>query len=202
MFRRFQIAFVLALITIGSAAVSAQELAVELNPAQTRVDFTLGDVLHTVHGDFQLKSGFLRLDEQNGAASGQLTVDATSGESGSKGRDRKMHQQVLESARFPDIIFQPQRVVGHVATSGDSQLQIDGLMIMHGQTHEIVATGPVHINGNEVSADLHFVVPYPQWGMKNPSTLFLRVSNDVEITVHAVGRLTATTTARTSAPPR
>jgi hypothetical protein len=31
-------------------------------------------------------------------------------------------------------------------------------------------------------------VPYVQWGMKNPSTLFLRVSNKVEISIHTVAR--------------
>jgi hypothetical protein len=28
-----------------------------------------------------------------------------------------------------------------------------------------------------------------EWGLKNPSTLFLRVGNKVDITIEAVGRL-------------
>jgi hypothetical protein len=61
----------------------------------------------------------------------------------------------------------------------------------------------VQIDGDQVSADLRFVVPYEQWGMKNPSVLFLRVSNKVEITVHAVGRLmpvAASSAAQSGAP--
>ncbi len=191
MLRRYQIVVTACIMAVvGFAATSfAQELAFELDPAQSHVDFILADVVHTVHGDFHLKNGFLRFDAQNGGASGQLTVDATTGESGSKGRDRKMHQQVLESAKFPDITFQPQHVVGKIADAGASQMEIQGLMTMHGQTHAMTATGPVQINGEHVSADLRFVVPYQQWGMKNPSMLFLRVSDKVEITVHAVGRL-------------
>ncbi len=191
MLRRYQIvvtACIMAVVGCTTASV-AQEMAVQLDPVLSHVDFVLGDVLHTVHGDFHLKDGFLRFDAQNGAASGQLTVDATTGESGSKGRDRKMHQQVLESAKYPDITFQPQRVIGKVPGQSTSQMELVGLMTMHGQTHAMTATGPVQINGDQVSADLRFVVPYQQWGMKNPSTLFLRVSDTVEITIHAVGRL-------------
>ncbi|MGA1998588.1 MAG: YceI family protein [Terriglobales bacterium] len=191
MLRRYQIVVAACIMAVaGFAATSvAQELAFELDPAQSHVDFLLADVVHTVHGDFHLKNGFLRFDAQNGGASGQLTVDATTGESGSKGRDRKMHQQVLESATYPDITFQPQHVIGKIPGAGASQLEIQGLMTMHGQTHAMTATGAVQINGDQVSADLRFVVPYQQWGMKNPSVLLLRVSDKVEITVHAVGRL-------------
>ena len=91
MLRRYQIVVAACIMAVsGFAAASfAQEMAFELDPAQSRVDFILADVVHTVHGDFHLKNGFLRFDAQNGAASGQLTVDATTGESGSKGRDRK-----------------------------------------------------------------------------------------------------------------
>jgi polyisoprenoid-binding protein YceI len=191
MLRRYQIVVTACIMTVlGFAATSvAQEMVVQLDPVLSHVDFVLGDVLHTVHGDFHLKDGFLRFDAQNGAASGQLTVDATTGESGSKGRDRKMHQQVLESAKYPDITFQPQRVIGTLPGPSASQMELVGLMTMHGQTHAMSASGPVQIHGDQVSADLRFLVLYAQWGMKNPSALFLRVSDKVEITVHAVGRL-------------
>ncbi len=165
-------------------------MTVQVDPARSRVDFTVDALAHTVHGDFQFKSGSLRFDPQTGAASGELDVSATSGESGNNGRDHKMHKQVLESATFPDIVFQPQRVIGAVPTLGGAgQVQIEGLMTMHGQSHPLTASGPVQINGGDISAELHFIVPYEQWGMKNPSTLFLRVSDKVEVTVHVAGHL-------------
>lgn len=181
-----------------AAPACSQQMAVELDPAHSRVDFTLDAVMHTVHGDFHLKNGTLVFDRQNGAASGQLTVDATSGESGNQGRDRKMHKVVLESAKYPDIVFQPQHVIGKLPAAGATQVQIEGVMSIHGQAHPVMAKGPVQVDGERVSAELHFIVPYQQWGMKNPSTLFLRVSDKVEITVHAVGRL-STAAASTAA---
>src|SRR5947209_3291321 len=84
-------------------AAVAQEMQFQLDPAQSKVDFVLGDVLHTVHGTFNLKPSTIYFDPQNGTASGGFVVDATSGNSGSKGRDKKMHKEILESAKYPDI---------------------------------------------------------------------------------------------------
>ena len=49
----------LAVFAFSAAAqnVAAQAAAFQLDPAQTSVKFTLGDVLHTVQGTFQLKHG-------------------------------------------------------------------------------------------------------------------------------------------------
>ena len=35
----------------------------------------------------------------------------------------------------------------------------------------------------------NFVIPYVQWGMKNPSNFLLKVNDKVEIRVQAVGRI-------------
>jgi len=40
-------------------------------------------------------------------------------------------------------------------------------------------------NGLDVTA--HFVIPYVQWGRKNPSVLFLRVGDQVNNNVQARG---------------
>ena len=86
---------------------AAQQIAVNLDPAQTKIQWTLGDVLHTVHGTFKMRSGSVTFDPKSGAASGEIIVDATSGESGNHSRDQKMHKEVLESRRYPEIIFFP-----------------------------------------------------------------------------------------------
>jgi polyisoprenoid-binding protein YceI len=70
---------------------------VNLDPAQMKIDFTLGDALHTVRGAYKLKRGQIRFDPITGKANGAVIVDATSGESGNKSRDKKMHKEDLES---------------------------------------------------------------------------------------------------------
>ena len=167
----------------------AQELFLVLDPAQTRIDFTLGDVLHTVHGAFKLKHGAVHVDPATGAATGLVVVDATSGDSGNGGRDRKMHKDILESQKYPEIAITPVRIQGQLAREGASQIELQGLFKIHGTEHEITMKVAVQIEGDRLTAVIQFVVPYAQWGMKNPSTFIFRVSDKVDIDIHAAGRL-------------
>src|ERR1700726_2362031 len=61
-----------------SPALCAQELTLELDPANTKVEFTLSDVLHTVHGTFVLKSGLIHFNPSSGSPSGLVVVDVKS----------------------------------------------------------------------------------------------------------------------------
>ena len=180
---------VILLVVSISTGASAAEKTFVADPAQSNVEFTLGDVLHTVHGSFKLKSAKLTFDDQTGIANGELIVNAASGDSGSKARDNKMKKEILETQKYPDIVFTPQHLKGTVADKGKSQVELDGIMMLHGQPHAMVLSVPVDINSDNASADVHFTVPYVQWGLKNPSTFILRVNDKVEIVVHAVGRV-------------
>jgi polyisoprenoid-binding protein YceI len=175
----------LALVIAGAA--SAQETVLQIDAAHTKVEFTLGDVLHTVHGTFALKRADLRFDS-SGKAAGELVVDAASGQSGSEARDRRMHANVLESGRYPEIVFRPDRVEGKVASQGPSQVRLRGMFEIHGQAHEVALPFEVDAAGGEFAVTGTFPVPYVKWGMKNPSTLFLRVNDTVQITIHTVAR--------------
>jgi polyisoprenoid-binding protein YceI len=147
----------------------------------------LGDALHTVRGTFHLKQGFLHLDSTTGKMSGAIVVDAKSGESGGAMRDRKMHREVLESDRYPDIIFRPDQVEGSVALPGKSSVLVHGLFRIHGSDHEVTVPAQVEMSADHWTAMIHFTIPYARWGMKNPSTLFLRVNDSVEIDIRAAG---------------
>lgn len=168
----------------------AQESTFELDPAKTQIEFVLPTTLHTVHGTFHVKSGTVHFNPSTGAAGGLILVDATSGESGSDGRDRRMHREILESDKFPDITFVPTKVTGQLASQGDSTLQIEGTFRLHGNDHPINVAIPVHISGGTVTANYHFVVPYVDWGLKNPSKFMLRVNDKVDVNVQATGHLT------------
>jgi polyisoprenoid-binding protein YceI len=178
------------------AALQAQETTFELDPAKTTVEFTLGATLHAVHGTFQAKSGTIRFNPASGEASGRFVIEATSGNSDNESRDHKMHEVVLESAKYAEIVFTPTRVTGTVAAQGDSSVQVQGMLRIHGADHEITLSVPIHVSGNEVTATTHFVVPYVAWGLKNPSTFVLRVSKEVEIEASASGRFVSRTTSR------
>jgi polyisoprenoid-binding protein YceI len=180
----------LAFLAIGALAVAAQDATFHLDPQHTTINFTLGDVLHTVHGTFLLKQGALQLSPVSGKLSGEIVVDAKSGESGSGMRDRKMHKEVLESDLYPNITFRPDRIDGDVTSQTKSAVHVHGIFSIHGTDHEITVPAEVQMAPGYWAATLHFAVPYAKWGMKNPSTMFLRVNESVDIDLATSGSVT------------
>ena len=170
----------------GSAVV--QILSLDFDPGQTKVEYKLGATLHNVEGTFALKRGHISYDPDTGKASGEIVVDATSGQSGNESRDRNMHRTVLESERYPEIVFRPDRVEGTIA-QGRSQVQLHGTFTIHGAGHEMTVPVEVESGDGRFAATAHFQIPYVKWGMKSPSTFLLRVSDKVDLTVHAVPRV-------------
>jgi polyisoprenoid-binding protein YceI len=142
-----------------------------------------------VHGSFRLKRGSLGFEPTSGKLSGEIVVDAGSGQSGSGMRDHKMNKEVLESSQYPEIVFRPDRIDGAVASQGKSSVKVHGLFSIHGVDHEITVPAEVEMAADHWTAAVHFTVPYAKWGMRNPSTLFLRVNDSVEIDLTATGNV-------------
>jgi len=171
-----------------SGLMWAQPVKLHVEPAQTEVNYLLGATLHSVHGTFHLKRGEFTFDPATGKATGELVVDATTGNSGNESRDKRMHESILETAKYPDIVFRPDRVDGKVAAAGHSDVQLHGVFTLRGTDHEMMVPLRVDASGGGYQALAKFTVPYVKWGVKNPSTLLLRVSDKVEITVKTTAR--------------
>lgn len=179
----------LLFLLLCALPLAAAESIIELDPARTTINFTLADVLHTVHGSFKLKHGSIMFDTSTGKASGEIVVDVASGNSGSGTRDKRMHKEILESGRYPEAVFSADRVHGDLATRGASELDVHGIFQIHGVSHEMTLHFRAEANGGEVASSTGFTIPYVQWGMKNPSNFLLRVSDKVEMNIQAVGRM-------------
>jgi polyisoprenoid-binding protein YceI len=175
-----------------SAAVNAQQsrgLDITFDPASTSIHWTLGAVLHTVHGTFRLKSGVVHLDPRTGEMTGLLVVDATSGESGNSARDQKMHRSILESSKYETITFRPLHLNGTFQPNQAQTLTVDGVLNLHGMDHPLQLTVNLRPNSNAISVATHFDVPYVQWGLKDPSTFVLRVSKNVSVDIEATAQI-------------
>jgi polyisoprenoid-binding protein YceI len=192
--RRSSLPFLLAVFAglatlILEPASRAQESIVRIDPAQAKIEFSLDGNFHTVHGKFALKSSTIRFDPSSGKISGAIVVDATSGDSGNSGRDKKMHRDILESAKFPEIVFTPMKMTGALAAEGTSKVEVSGQFRLHGQDHDVTLPIEVKADGKEVQITTHIEIPYVQWGLKNPSNFLLRVSDKVAIEIEATGRV-------------
>ena len=172
----------------------AQETVVTLDPAATKIDITLGATLHIVHGVFKLKSGEIHFDPATGKAGGSIVVDATSGNTDNGSRDKKMHSEVLESATFSEIVFTPARVEGSLkevlAGQGTSQVEVSGVFRLHGQDHDMTLTiSAAPTASGQIQATSKFSIPFVKWGLKDPSTFMLHVSNSVDVEIQTTGRI-------------
>ncbi len=167
----------------------ASEIVLGLDPAQSKVHWTLGSTVHTVHGSFAFKKGTVQLDTSTGKASGEIVVDATSGNSGNDGRDKKMHKEVLESGRYAEVIFRPDRVEGKITPQGIFTVQVHGLFVLHGSEHELTVPVQAEFAGDHWTGSAKFNVPFIDWGLKNPSNFFLKVNHAVEIDLELKGSL-------------
>jgi len=167
----------------------ASEIVLGIDPAKSKVYWTLGSTVHTVHGSFAFKKGNLRLDTSTGKASGEIIVDAASGNSGNDGRDKKMHKEVLESGQHTEIIFRPDRVEGKITPQGESNVQVHGILVLHASDHELTVPVQAEITGDHWTGSAKFNVPFIDWGLKNPGNFFLKVNHAVEIELELQGSL-------------
>lgn len=183
-----------ALLPGTAVPAAAEPLTLTLDLEESVVRFTLGATLHTVRGSFRIESGELTFDPATGEVSGRVVMDATSGNTGNRKRDRDMHVKVLESEQYPDVVFLATRFEGVFQPAGESEVTLHGTVRIHGSEHEIAIPATVEVEttddgGRRLKATGTFVVPYVEWGMENPSKFLLRVDKTVEVTIQAEGRI-------------
>ncbi len=179
--------FLLLLSQGPSRAAEEQRLA--LDPAATKISFTLGATFHTVEGIVGLAHGELRFDPAGGAASGEIVVDARSAQTGNSSRDANMHRDVLESERFPTIVFRAQGLELLSRSDANAQVRLRGTLDLHGQSHPFELPATLTARGDRLGIAASFRVPYVDWGMRDESRFLLRVDRFVDVTVSAEGML-------------
>ncbi len=178
-----------ALVVLLAPDAMAQQQTFVANPDTSEVKMTLKTTHEVVNGSFHIQSGSLEFDRGTGKMSGSVVVLAGSGKTGNGSRDKKMHKDILEVEQHATVSFEPESYAGAIAPSGDSTIQVTGILTLLGTPHEITIPILVRIEGTTATAKAHFVVPYIQWGLKDPSFLFWKADKDVAIDIFLPGRL-------------
>ena len=180
---------VFALAGVLAPAAFAQHQAFVVDPDASEVKMTLKTTHELVSGTFHIQSGSISFDRSTPEMSGSMVVLAGSGKTGNGSRDKKMNKDILEIQQHATISFEPKSYTGSIAPSGDSTLKVAGLFTLLGTPHEITIPMVVHLEGTAATAKADFVIPYVQWGLKNPSFLIWKADNDVAINLSLKGRL-------------
>jgi polyisoprenoid-binding protein YceI len=163
------------------------EIVLSLDQSQSKVKWTLDSTLHTVHGVFAIKSGLVHFDPETGKAGGEIIVFATSGESGNSNRDTRMHKEILESGKYPDVVFRPTQIEGKVARAGSSEVKLHGIFSLHGRDHGLTVPVEADLATDHWKGTAKFDVPYLEWGLKDPSNFWLKVKPVVGVDVELAG---------------
>jgi len=180
---------VLALAVVLAPAVFAQHQTFAVNPDTSEVKMKLNTTHEVVNGIFHVQSGSIDLDRTASHISGIVIVAAGSGKTGNDSRDKKMNKDILKVDQFATVSFAPKTYNGMIAASGDSTIQVSGVFTLLGTAHDLTISMQIHVDGTKATAKAQFVVPYVQWGLKNPSFLIWKAENDVAIDLNLVGQI-------------
>jgi polyisoprenoid-binding protein YceI len=179
----------LALAVMLAPATLAQQRTFAVDPNASEVKMKLNTTHEVVNGTFHVQSGLIDFDRTASRISGTVIVAAGSGKTGNDSRDKKMNKDILKVDQFTTVSFVPKTYTGTIAASGDSTIQVSGVFSLLGIPHELTVPMQIHIDDVKATAKARFVVPYVQWGLKNPSFLIWKAENDVSIDLTLIGRI-------------
>jgi polyisoprenoid-binding protein YceI len=180
---------ILTFAVVLAPAALAQHETFAVNPDASKVRMTLNTTHEVVNGTFHIQSGSIEFDRSSPTMSGVVVVLAGSGQTGNDSRDRKMKKDVLKVDQYAAVTFAPKSYVGSIAPVGDSTIRASGVFTLLGSPHDLTIPIQIHREGSSASATAHFVIPYVQWGLRNPSFLFWKAENDVAIDLDLVGAI-------------
>ena len=173
-----------------SAAIPDRNITIHFEPAATQIRFRVGSPLRDLRGTFQLKGGALAIDPNSTLAQGELLVDATTGKIANPPKDRQMHDDVLETKRYPAIFFHAEHLRGQVPkANGSGDVIAEGMLNIHGADHPFQMKVHLARQGDSLTATTHFTVPYVEWGMKDPRGMFLHYAKTADVDVTAKGTI-------------
>ena len=167
----------------------AQHSTFTVNPDASKVNMTLKTNHDTVLGTFHVQSGAIEYGNTAKTIGGTVVVAAGSGNTGNESRDKKMDKDILDTQKYSTVTFAPKSFTGAIAPSGDSTIQVTGVITLLGTPHDIVIPMQINIEGENGTAKANFPIPYVQWGLKDPSFFVLKAQKEVDINLNLMGKI-------------
>jgi polyisoprenoid-binding protein YceI len=189
-------ALLLTILLVAPAAWAGEDVFT-IDSARSTVTFFLGATGHDVEGTLAAPSGAIRFDPATGTASGEIRIDLHGSKTGNDKRDRTMHNDVLETEKFPLATLHPRQIKGTFAPSGTSEVTLEGTLKIHGLEHQVAIPAKATVTNGELAVEGEFEIPFVDWGMHDPSFFLFRVDKSVKVHIKAAGSVA---TAVASAP--
>ncbi|MEO6816113.1 MAG: YceI family protein [Edaphobacter sp.] len=178
-----------AFVCLLAPSVFAQHQTFVVNPDGSEVKMMLNTTHELVNGTFHVQSGVIDFDPGAAKIGGNVVVAAGTGKTGNDSRDKRMNNVILHVQQYATVTFSPRSYTGTIAPTGDSTIRVAGVFTLLGTPHNLTIPIHIHMNGSDCTAKAHFVIPYVQWGLKDPSFLFWKAEKQVGMDLNLIGHI-------------
>ena len=162
----------------------------------SKVVFTSKAPTETFQGKTDRMEGTLTLDPSavRDSITVHLEVDLASLDTGKKMRNQHMRENHLETDKFPKAIFDGAAVLSPAGAKLEAgktvEFQIEGTFAIHGVSRRLrcpaQATYAPAGKGGKIAFSAQFNVALPDYQIKRPEFLFLKLAEVQEVTVSGV----------------
>lgn len=172
-------------VAIFAAQQPAQPLVYKLEVAGSTVKWQLPSTFETVKGEVPVFHGTIEASPLPSGAwdvKGRIVVPAAAIRTGNRRRDNRMRGRILETGRFPEIVFQLTRFTGDLSRlhPGESfPAQIAGDLTVHGRVAAIQLPVDVYVFADHVEVAGSFPLNWKDFGIRDPSIGPIRVKEPV-----------------------
>jgi len=171
-----------AIFTIGWSALAAraqtgpaQPLRYKFEVAGSSVRWELPATFEPIRGIVPLFRGFVEADPLPSGGwdvRSRIVVPAAGMRTGNRLRDRTLREKVLETDRFPEIVFELRRFTGDLSRFRPGEtfsVQVAGDLTVHGKTAPIQLPVDVSVFPGAVVLTGSFPVHWKSYGLQDPS---------------------------------
>ena len=167
----------LALTALGAEAVRGpvHPLHYKVEVAGSSVRWELPATFEAIRGLVPLFHGSIRATPLSSGAwdvQARIVVPAASMRTGNRRRDRTLREKVLETERYPEIIFELRQFTGDLSHFRPGQtfpVQVVGDLTVHGKTEKVQLPVDVSVFPTAVVLTGSFPVHWKAYGLQDPS---------------------------------
>lgn len=180
-----KLAFLGALLTAVLGIAAAQQhvrpLRYRLEVAGSTVKWQLPSTFETVKGEVPVFHGTIEASPLPSGAwdvQARIVVPAAAMRTGNRRRDSRMRGRILETARYPEIVFELTRFTGDLSRLRPGEnftAQIAGDLTVHGRVAPVQLPIDVYVFADHVEVAGSFPLNFKEYGMRDPSIGPIRV---------------------------
>ncbi len=184
-----------AALLLAAFAALAEEPAVlhyVLRADGSDLRWDLPATLHTVYGKAPLLEGTVDAAPLPGGkwqVTSRIVVKAAAMATGNGSRDRKMREKILETDRFPEIVFESTRVAADLSRFRKGErftVEVTGDLTVHGKAVSIQLPVDVEVAPEHVALTGTFLLNWRQYGLQDPSFGLVRVREPMKVVFRLV----------------